>query len=166
MNEVKIDATQNHSESPVPLKLTNDGVGTATKVTLHSPSDLLRIESPHEPIAVPAGSDRIVHVIFSGQLLNPNTSLNITWSCEIFRAASTLFPIQSESFNRDRNLIGSSSLAAPHIHLIPFGSGRSCSVEKRNSMPFFSVQRQEPRHLCGDRKGSERLHSFKSSRTN
>jgi len=82
VTEIKIDLTQGRSESPVPLKLSNEGVGTATKVTLHSANNFLQIESPREAFAVPAGSDRIVHVVFPGQPPRPGSTVDITWSCE------------------------------------------------------------------------------------
>jgi hypothetical protein len=82
VTEIKVDASQGRSDSPIPLKLANDGVGTATKVTLHSVNNALRIESPREAFAVPAGSDRIVHVIFPGQPPKPGSQVEITWNCE------------------------------------------------------------------------------------
>jgi hypothetical protein len=82
INSVKIDATQSQSESPIPLKLTNGGVGTATKITLQCADNLLRIESPSEPFTIPAGTDRIVHVIFSGHNGQLNSQLSVNWSCE------------------------------------------------------------------------------------
>jgi hypothetical protein len=82
VNEIRIDATLNQTDSPIPLKLTNDGVGTATKVKLRCKDNICRIVSPHEPFAVPAGSDRIVHIIFPGKVPPPNSTLSIIWTCE------------------------------------------------------------------------------------
>jgi hypothetical protein len=92
VNVVKIDATQSQAESPIPLKLTNDGVGTATKITLQSANHILRIESPREPFTIPAGGDRIVHVIYSRQSGQPSSALNISWSCEDLSGRKHMFP--------------------------------------------------------------------------
>jgi len=92
VNVVKIDATQSQGESPIPLKLTNDGLGTATKITLQSANHILRIESPREPFTIPAGGDRIVHVIYSRQSGQPSSTLNISWSCEDLSGRKHMFP--------------------------------------------------------------------------
>jgi hypothetical protein len=82
VNAVRIDSTQMQTESPIPLKLTNDGVGTATKVKLRCEDNIFRIVSPHEAFAVPAGGDRIVHIVLSGEPPKPNSTLSIMWTCE------------------------------------------------------------------------------------
>lgn len=91
-NEVRIDPTNGYSDSPMPMKLTNDGVGTATKVRLRCKDDIVRLEPSQDSFAVPAGSDRIVHITFPCQSPQLNSTLSITWTCEDLSGQVHTFP--------------------------------------------------------------------------
>ena len=117
-NQVKIDATQSERDPAMPLKLTNDGVGTATKVTLQS-GGLLRIESPPGRLAVSAGRDLIVHVVFCHRPPEPGAEVEITWLCEDLSGRTHSFPGTIQILHQDPQPDWKSLLASPPYSLNP-----------------------------------------------
>jgi hypothetical protein len=81
-NLVKLDLSLDNSPSSVPLRLTNQGVGTAVKVRLESTDVAIVVESPKGNFDLSAGSDRIINVDFPSQLLPYGQTISILWTCE------------------------------------------------------------------------------------